>query len=368
MRAQDNGAKRENKNRIYILIMWPDHREKDHWAIGAPAADGGPGGEEATAEGGKVPPPRSFGPRAAGLLPGASPPLAGPGAEASTAPGAGAGDAPERCPAELDNVPVPGGTPPMGIGRRTTRVDLREGAGRSGRAGLASASGGPATGGTPLPGAEGSVPLPAGCACGTCADGLPRGRLATRPAVVPAGGRLAGALGPPTSAGFRCRKGGLVFRDRACSSTTTSWATVATGVMAALGEEANRALPCPPPSSLLDSTSSGDSSGSKELRGPGVGVIGATGDGAAGTEPEEGALRRIPGSSPRAVQSANRDFILSTSTRTESEMQEHDRADAPASSHPGRAKFTASAQFRPWLNPAWYAPGKVIMNSPWNTV
>jgi hypothetical protein len=47
-----------------------------------------------------------------------------------------------------------------------------------------------------------------------------------------------------------------------------------------------------------------------------------------------------------------------------SDLQEHWEALFPYSTQRGVAKFVDSAQLNPWLNPAWYPYGKVIMISP----
>ena len=46
------------------------------------------------------------------------------------------------------------------------------------------------------------------------------------------------------------------------------------------------------------------------------------------------------------------------------DLQEHCEALFPYSTQRGVAKFVDSAQLNPWLNPAWYPYGKVIMISP----
>lgn len=53
-------------------------------------------------------------------------------------------------------------------------------------------------------------------------------------------------------------------------------------------------------------------------------------------------------------------FILTTS-----DWQVHSVARFPYSTHLGVAKFVDSAILNPWLKPAWYPKGKVIMISPW---
>lgn len=47
-----------------------------------------------------------------------------------------------------------------------------------------------------------------------------------------------------------------------------------------------------------------------------------------------------------------------------SELHEHWVALFPYSTHLGVAKFVDSAQLNPWLNPAWYPYGNVIIISP----
>ena len=46
------------------------------------------------------------------------------------------------------------------------------------------------------------------------------------------------------------------------------------------------------------------------------------------------------------------------------DLQEHCEALFPYSTQRGVAKFVDSAQLNPWLNPAWYPYGNVIMISP----
>lgn len=64
-------------------------------------------------------------------------------------------------------------------------------------------------------------------------------------------------------------------------------------------------------------------------------------------------------------------FPITTHTKPQTQnmnapcdLQEHCEALFPYSTQRGVAKFVDSAQLNPWLNPAWYPYGKVIMISP----